>query len=282
MFRKCKPPFIDYKSSGPYLSKTEDRVRINLLSLHGKQFNRNMLYARYLLAVHLGSESEPGIEVDHIDGDRRNDTIGNLRRIPRKENTKKCFSDPLVNSKRKFVSLKCLECGTVFIKTWADTHLAKGGYATYCSRRCGYYSVKNIGKTQEYSILAPTSFEHAPSMENWEDWSEEFSYITCYGDPIKTVYTDKPIKIPRKKDRPAVLCKQCNKPFAPSQLDIVFCSVDCAHANREKAPSHLKIELIKKVLTGDLTWIAAGKELGISDSGLRKWAKNQGLLNEST
>lgn len=96
-YRLCLKPFDDYHSYGPLKKRYRGRL---MIALYPNDYSKNkkltILYSRYLLSVKLGRKIKKGYEVDHIDGDKSNDTISNLREVT-----------PLQNKhNRKFVDTK--------------------------------------------------------------------------------------------------------------------------------------------------------------------------------
>lgn len=90
--------------------------------------------ARYNMAVHLGRHLLPTEQVDHIDEDRLNDAVDNLQILTRAENAEKYRQ---ARGVKLFATFRCPNCGLVFRRAKSQSHLAKGGVFTSCSRRCG-------------------------------------------------------------------------------------------------------------------------------------------------
>lgn len=91
-------------------------------------------YARYLLAVQLGRFLTEDEEADHIDDDKTNDSIENLRVLSCKEHRLKSTV---------FLKGVCYICGKEILKKKSELRpsykhdlLAKG--LLTCSRKCGY------------------------------------------------------------------------------------------------------------------------------------------------
>jgi hypothetical protein ORF064 len=110
-------------------------------------------YARYLMSVKEGRVLEEYEEVDHIDNDKTNDEISNLQILTRSENVRK------ENATRglKMAVLRCPYCGKIFIRERRQTHIAKGGKRTFCSRTCNYsfraVDKDEINKRTEENII---------------------------------------------------------------------------------------------------------------------------------
>jgi len=56
-----------------------------------------------------------------------------------------------------------------------------------------------------------------------------------------------------------------------------YCSVKCAaRSQRRKVKRPSKTTLQNKIET--MSWVAIGREYGVSDNAIRKWAKNYGII----
>jgi hypothetical protein len=92
-----------------------------------------MSWARYLMTEHLGRFLHKHLEtVDHINGDKLDDSLDNLQLLTRGDNARKSHL-----GSRTLVVLICPICGVQFSRRQGQTHLIKGGRPTCCSRRCG-------------------------------------------------------------------------------------------------------------------------------------------------
>ena len=81
---------------------------------------------------YLGRILNPNEVVHHIDGDKFNNDISNLKLMDYKEHVK-------LHQKRrvsKFVLLKCPWCGKLFEIEKRQSFLDKGNKASFCSRKC--------------------------------------------------------------------------------------------------------------------------------------------------
>ncbi len=128
-----EPYSLDW-SKGYLNTNTEGR---RTLTLYNSNANRSSTqYARYLLSVKLGRYLTKDEEVDHIDGDKTNDSISNLQILGKKQNRQK--SNPTT-----FIKGFCYICGVEIIKRKSDLRSPskkldlKNGLLT-CSRSCGY------------------------------------------------------------------------------------------------------------------------------------------------
>lgn len=109
-----------------------------------------MAYARYLMSVHLGRRLRSDEQVDHIDGDKTNDVIENLQVLSSEQNLRKQFEEK--SSLRKMVQLKCPNpnCRKIFERPRKNTHLAKQGVFTACSRICAGYVRAKLGRGENF------------------------------------------------------------------------------------------------------------------------------------
>lgn len=102
---------------------------------------RTLLYSKYLMSIKEGRILGRDEEVDHVDGDRTNDSLDNLEIVTGDENRRRAADR---SPGRTMVSLTCPQCSGAFERERRQTHLVKGGNATFCSRSCAskYYSQK--------------------------------------------------------------------------------------------------------------------------------------------
>ena len=107
-----------------------------------------VLYHRIVMENHLGRVLTADEVVHHIDGDKFNNDISNLRLMSNDEHVKLHSS----SRGRKFVILKCPECGKVFELDHRNSFLSKKTPATFCSRSCSgkfNYKKSSNGLTPE-------------------------------------------------------------------------------------------------------------------------------------
>jgi hypothetical protein len=121
------------KVYGPYLYRTRNQIRRLVIKIADDGTRRTQSYARYLLEQHLGRELGPDEEADHIDGDRLNDDISNLRPLSLKENrSRSAAPTPMFN-------FTCPVCGIEAAKPQREVRrnqevLGKAG--PFCSKSC--------------------------------------------------------------------------------------------------------------------------------------------------
>lgn len=126
----AKFPYLGYKLY-KVLHKKQNRMMAVLVS---KGHRTTMSFARYKMSVRIAGFIPKNLEVDHKDGDKRNDRISNLQFLTRTENVKKKYSD---NPKEMF-EITCPVCGKKFFRdkqrSWKFRKLGK---QQSCSRKCG-------------------------------------------------------------------------------------------------------------------------------------------------
>jgi predicted RNA-binding Zn-ribbon protein involved in translation (DUF1610 family) len=123
--RLCKPPFSDYKCSGPYFHKGSGRHMMTLIPLEpGTVKQRTFPFARYLMSVKLKRELATEEHVDHRDGDRTNDVISNLQVLTPTQNSEKGVNDPLRVLRRaeNMYRFKCPHCGEWPLRQEGQVH----------------------------------------------------------------------------------------------------------------------------------------------------------------
>lgn len=265
-FRRCLPPFQDRYSRGPYYYQKWGRFRIDLLSPLGKGHCKTMTYARYLQSVHQGFEPVPPYEVDHIDGDRTHDMIGNLRMITKSENSRKGRKSDTRTNLRHMLRMECPCCKNVFDIPHNKTHLGrKTGDKTYCSRKCSVQWRSCQGVVQQYIDMPPPPIVHSMRIESWACWS---------------LVSERTRKVPRILA--PINCSYCKKVFSPARVGQHFCCKKCAHkdlVNRRALIADEEIARVTALIQAkSLNWSSAGRLLGVSDNAIRKRAKRLGLL----
>lgn len=89
----------------------------------------SMSYAKYLYTSQYECEVAEGYQVDHIDGNKMNDTIENLQVLSKNLNNVKD------RPRKEMVMFKCPVCGTEFLIDKRNVPFR--GDNPCCSRRCG-------------------------------------------------------------------------------------------------------------------------------------------------
>lgn len=107
-----------------------------------------VLLHRIIMENHLGRILDNDEVVHHIDGNKRHNTIENLKLMTAKEHV-------ILHARkgRKMIMLKCPECGKEFVRERQQTYLGKGqGNYTCCSATCrGKFSrhIQLHGETEQ-------------------------------------------------------------------------------------------------------------------------------------
>jgi hypothetical protein len=142
----------DNKVYGPYKRQSDGRQIVILINPEGKR--RTVSYPKYLMEQHLGKEldADDGT-VDHINFDKDDNRIENLRVVPRKEHS----ADD--TRRVKLIDLKCDQCQKEFQRSprLLRDKSKKGTTGIFCSRSCaGKYSRDlQLGKRKEKLPIQP-------------------------------------------------------------------------------------------------------------------------------
>jgi hypothetical protein len=122
------------KVYGPY-QKSDGRKIVIIKDISG---TRTVSFPKYIMEQHLGRQLDPNTEtVDHIDFNFKNNSIDNLRLVPRDIHS----ADD--TRRVKMVKLKCSHCGKKFERSprIVRDKSKKNTGGTFCSRSCsGKYS----------------------------------------------------------------------------------------------------------------------------------------------
>lgn len=125
--------YEDYKIKGPYL-RASGRKHITLTPLNGGK-RRKISYPKYLMELHLGRYLVEPETVDHINQDKTDDRIENLRVINRSDHSRE-------DARRlKEQSFNCPTCQEKFNQVGSKLHdtrssRRKGKAGPFCSRSC--------------------------------------------------------------------------------------------------------------------------------------------------
>mgnify|MGYP000004505542 FL=1 len=114
------------------------------LILYNKGKRSSTSYARYIVATSIGRYLLDTEHVDHIDNDKTNDNLENLRIVSGSENNQKEAN----KRGRLLVEIKCPICSKLFTRRRGNTHLvnSRKSFLTFCSVECS-----NIFKSKNYS-----------------------------------------------------------------------------------------------------------------------------------
>ena len=135
----CNPPHI-LKHPGAIAGGIDKRDNYSRVYLDGKSY----LAHRIIWILHNGKISED-CEIDHIDGNRRNNTIENLREVPRVLNSRNQKMQKNNSSGVNGVSLKNNGCGNFYyVARWRDSLLLK--------EFSKHFSVDKFGKEEAFRL----------------------------------------------------------------------------------------------------------------------------------
>lgn len=131
-----KYPYSEKWKFGYIVTNSENRKTLILYNNCGDRTSTQ--YARYLLAIKLKRFLTEEEIVDHIDGDKTNDSLNNLQILSREDNIRKACKKP-------DIKLICPICGTVFYKQSSKLSGKKlrervKNNLICCSRKCGRIS----------------------------------------------------------------------------------------------------------------------------------------------
>jgi endogenous inhibitor of DNA gyrase (YacG/DUF329 family) len=144
------------KVYGPY-TRSDGRQHVILVS---GSLRRTVSYPKYLMEKHLGRELDPNLEtIDHIDRDFTNNSLENLRVIPRSKHS--CEDQKRV----KLLTGNCLMCSKVVenikpSKARRDKKAGKAG--PFCSKQCigKYGSYLQNKKVEKFNNDLDTTSEY--------------------------------------------------------------------------------------------------------------------------
>jgi hypothetical protein len=124
------------KIYGPYRRAIDNRMIVIVVERNGKR--RTVSYPKWILELQLGRKLDPNLEtVDHIDGNIDNNSLDNLRILPRDQHS----ADDARRVKK--VKFECAWCGKEFERSprLIRDKAKKGKAGPFCSRSCaGKYS----------------------------------------------------------------------------------------------------------------------------------------------
>lgn len=124
----------------------------------GKLYRGKYCYEHHLCYwKHYGVIPKDDEIIHHKDENKHNNIIDNLELMKLIDHVR------LHNAEKKkhMVLLQCPICKTQFVKQRRDTHLVKGGRATYCSKECLYKSnALRVKKDEEFLMYEKQNVIH--------------------------------------------------------------------------------------------------------------------------
>jgi len=265
-------PYTNYVITKPFYHTNEGRNYVQLLTVDGNGCildTTTTSYARYLYSVHYKVKLSKILQVDHIDGDRTNDVISNLRVISHKDNCSKYVVDNSIKSTE--VMMRCPECDEVFIREKRQTFLSRGGVFSACTRKCAgkfrqkLQMAKKVGKSTSIldtaidnnivNINYGCNYKTITPKHIMEDW---LMYTLPYED---------------KKHKEFITCIHCG--FKSNVTRGKYCSRKCYNIYQASSIPPLKeLQELLNVKSRE----AVGRHYGVSGNAVKKWLKKYNVL----
>ena len=284
--RICLAPYDRYKSSGPYWHERTGRWHLNLLTFNGTGKHLNLAYAKYLAAVKYCRIPETGEEVDHIDGDRTNDTFPNLQIVSQTENLAKAVEDPWTQPKKKQFLYTCNNCGKSYIKTVTNAPHLYGKSRSFCSKQCSYKYRKETTVGLLFVELPPK--EKPPRKNEMEPWlacSKEVSagmlQVSSKTRIDRVATVDKIVVSSRSAGK---ICPQCLNHFIPGSERQIACSRECSltskYANRKESYLDVTklVEAYIRIKEKKSNWSKEARSFGVSPTAIRQRLVKEDVL----
>ncbi|AUG88571.1 homing endonuclease [Pseudomonas phage TC6] len=147
---ELQSPYKELYKYGYVRKCKDDRARVDLFN--SNKDRTTISYAKYVVSVHLARLLDKSEEVDHIDGDKTNDSLENLQVLSKSDHMKKtCFD----RKERKSLVVSCAFCSCEFRK-WANQVAGKKNL--FCSRSCNAKFTRSKGGFKGRAGVAPSVF----------------------------------------------------------------------------------------------------------------------------
>jgi len=129
-----------------------------------------VLLHRIIMENHLGRLLNEDEVVHHKNGNKKDNELSNLSLTTYSEHASRHGSE----KGHLVVILKCPFCGRIFERTKSETHLAKGGNITLCSRKCNgsFNRIRQLHKRTQW-VQSAISENVVRIFKRFPDNSEE-------------------------------------------------------------------------------------------------------------
>src|SRR5574343_25671 len=135
-------PFVDYACYKLWHKKMR-RWQVHMVNKNDRNDRLTILYSKYVMSVYHGRILSRHEEVDHVDGDKSNDSIENLEIVSRLENCRRYIE----RNRAKKVCVKCDYCNNIFILKEKDyKRRLKINIKILCSLSCSHASKRKNKK----------------------------------------------------------------------------------------------------------------------------------------
>lgn len=176
----------DFRSAYLFENNKGRRV-VELVPMERGSRKRFISYAKYLWISANYKEVPIGFEVDHIDGDGRNDVIDNLQILSKRENILKHYD---MNPGHMPIELVCPVCGKVFYKEYRFRNRIHEGRTT-CSHKCsiqinGVHVSRRKKPLIAINILTGEEKRYESTLDATKDGFSQQSVSKCCNGKLKT------------------------------------------------------------------------------------------------